>query len=194
MKALAITAISSGFAQANIVTNGNFENGTAGWNMQGFGIYETWGVGGSKAVVTGCISHNCVSTLGHGAFFKQMLNTTAGKSYNLSFFVGESGYPTSEMSIFWNGSLVADILNPANLTIDFLTNKSMIKFSFNNLLASGNTTALEIHGRQDPAGISFDEISVVASTNDVPEPASIALMGIAIAGLGVARRKMKRSL
>ncbi len=182
-----MAALGMGAAHANIVTNGDFENGTTGWSMT-MGLGNSWGVGASTAALTGCVGHACVSTLGSGAFFQQNLATTAGQTYNLSFFVGENAGATSELSVFWNGSLIADILNPANNTLDFNTNPGMIEFTFNNLLATGSSTSLEIHGRQDPAGISFDNVSVVAA-NNVPEPASLALVGLGLAGLGAARRR-----
>lgn len=183
--AVSLTVV--GFAaNANLVTNGDFEAGSTGWSLT-VSIGPTWGVGGSRAANTGCIGQGCVSTLGSGAFIEQTLTTLPGQSYNLSFWVGEAGGPTSEMSVFWDGILVADIVNPANNTLDFVTNPGMVQFTFNNLLATGAATSLEIHGRQVTGAISFDNVSVERA-NAAPEPASLALMALGLAGLAGVRR------
>lgn len=190
MSLIVMSALGMGVAHANIVTNGDFESGGAGWVSNGFFFSGGLGVGGSIAAGTACVFPSCVSDFGSGAFIEQNLGTVAGQTYNLSFWVGETSGPTSELSVFWNGSLVADILNPANYTLDFGTNPGMIQFNFNNLLAAGSSTSLEIHGRQGPGIISFDNVSVVA-TNNVPEPASLAIIGLGLASLGAARRRKK---
>lgn len=174
-------------AMANLVTNGDFSAGSTGW-VSTMSIPSGWGANGSAAMETGCVGHGCVTTLGNGAYFGQSIATSADSTYTLSFLVGENGGPTSEFTVFWNGVMVADVLNPANNTLDFVTNPNMVLYSF-NLLATGASTAFEIHGRQDPKYISFDNISVTALTNNVPEPASLALVGLGLAGIAASRRR-----
>ncbi len=174
---LAVVFAASTANAQNIVQNGDFENGSANWTMTNFGIY---GFGGSNTAGTGCVSNGCVSTQGQGAFISQSLATDVGTSYSLSFAVGEDSGPTSEMSIFWNGVLVADVVNPAN--------NSTVTFTYDNLVATGTSTVLEVHGRQDPAGIYFDNFAVTAA---VPEPSSYAMLfaGLGLMGLIARRRK-----
>lgn len=178
-------------ALANIVSNPGFENGSAGWTFLGFEVDPFYANSGTNSAGTGCVGHECVSTRGTGAFISQALSTVAGQNYNLSFFVGENAGPTSEFSVFFNGVQVADVLNPANYSLSE-DGSTFIQFSFSNLLATTSSTLLEIHGRQDPAGIYFDDVSVTASggrPSNVPEPAPLALLGVGLVGFIAARRK-----
>jgi hypothetical protein len=187
-----LLATSSAFALPNLVANPGFENSYADWSFIGMGLGGSyWAHSGNNSVATGCVGHGCVDSLGSGSFVGQTLNTTAGTSYDLSFWVGENTGATSEMSVFWNGAMIADILNPAN---NSLNTSGMLQYTFSGLLATSSLTGLEVHGRQDPGGIGFDDFSVTASQApaDVPEPASAAIL---LTGLGMmgflARRKQR---
>ena len=100
--ALSAAAMSS--AMANLVNNGDFEAGAAGWTTPDFFLVTTssYAHSGNNSIGTGCIGHTCVSTLGSGVYFGQAITTTAGGLYDLSFWVGEDDGPTSEFSVFWD--------------------------------------------------------------------------------------------
>lgn len=138
--------------------------------------------------VTGCVSHSCVVP-GYfsGQGYLGAAPTVAGDFYTMTFGVSEKSGPTSEMSIYWNGSLVADVLNPANYSYP-----TPVNFTFNNLFATSSSTNFAIYGRQDPAVIYFSDLSITAS-NNVPEPESLVLVGLGLAGLGFMRRKAKKA-
>jgi len=179
--AVTLCAASSTMAQ-NIVQNSGFEDGLANWTTGNMYVEPNdYAHTGSSIAGSTCVGHSCVNTQGSGAYIAQTLNTVAGSSYNLGLWVSEAGYATSEMAIYWNGALVANVVNPANN--NYL---NWVQFNYNNLVATGSATVLEIHGRHDPAAIFFDDISVTAA---VPEPSSYAML---MAGLGALSLIAKR--
>ena len=92
--------------------------------------------------------------------------------------MGESEGPPSEFSVFWNGNPIpiADVLNPANSTFP----GPFVMFDYGGLLATGDSTVLQIHGAQGPGHIYFDDVSVSA----VPEPSTWAMLLLGFAGIG----------
>jgi PEP-CTERM motif len=187
----ALAVLWPAIASANIVADPSFELNNGSWAISGFGITPFFPHSGANSIGTGCVGHSCVSTLNAGAYFQQTLATTAGQTYDLGFFVGENGGPTSEFSVFWNGILVSDVFNAENNSFP-----SMGQVSIAGLLATGNSTVLQIHGRQDPARIYFDDVSVNATVGAVPEPSTWAMMILGFAGVGFMayRRKSKPAL
>ena len=171
-------------ASANIVADPGFELNNGSWSTVDFAIITTpssndvpsYANSGLNSMATGCPNHGCVATIDQDAYFQQTLATTAGQTYELSFFVGESEGPPSEFSVFWNGNPIpiADVVNPANATFP----GPFVMFDYSGLLATGDSTVLQIHGVQDPGHIYFDDISVSA----VPEPSTWAMMLLGFAG------------
>jgi hypothetical protein len=116
------------------------------------------------------------------------LSTIAGESYDLSFWVTEDGGPTSELSVFWDGIQVADVLNPNNNG-----NTAWKQFSYSALLASSNSTVLEVHGEQVPSAIYFDDFSADVTA---PEPGTFEIAGLGallvVLGRCIGGRRAKR--
>jgi hypothetical protein len=177
-------AFSAVCSATNIVQNPGFESGTANWTFSGWNTTSSPVHSGTQSADTGCVGSACVVP-GSGAFISQSLGTVTGQNYDLSFWVTESGGPTSEILVRWNGSTVADILNPNNNGAN-----NWRQLSFTNLAATSTSTLLEVYGRQDPAGIYVDDFIVdssVAST--VPEPGTFLLAGLALAAVSTLRRR-----
>jgi hypothetical protein len=101
--------------------------------------------------------------------------------------VAEIGGPTSEVTVWWGNTEVADFVNPANNT---LLTRDWQELTVTGLAATDPTTVLQIHARQDQGGIYFDDFSVDVATA-VPEPATWAtmLLGFLSVGFLVYRRK-----
>jgi hypothetical protein len=178
---LLMTLIAAVCSAGNIFVNPSFESGLDSWSSNGFGAYNDMAHSGDYSAATGCVGSGCMDQT-NGAYIRQTLPTVAGQYYTLSFWVTESYGPTSEMAIYWNGSLVQDILNPNNNG----GNAGWIQYTFSDLYAASNSTVLQVNGRQDPAGIFFDDF--YADVSGVPEPATFGFVGLALALLAIGVR------
>lgn len=170
--AAAAAALVCGSATAqNLVVNGGFENGYAGWTAQNFmilnyGDYAYPTHSGTWSAATGCVSPTALQY----CYLSQMLNTQAGSAYTLSFWVDN------------------DYANPGTVNFDGL---SWAQVTYTGLIASSGSTELALYGRNDPAAMFFDDVSVTAQ-GSAPEPASWAMMlgGFGLLGGAIrARRK-----
>lgn len=162
----------------NLVQNPGFESGFVNWTENIFSLYAPPQVNsGQSAADTGCVGENCIAPIG-GAYIQQALNTAAGATYNLSFYVAENSGPAAEMAVYWNGSLLADVMNPAsNACIGVWSICHFVQYTYTGLLATSDVTMLRINGRQDPGYMIFDDFSVTLATSlPTAEPASAVLL------------------
>jgi hypothetical protein len=168
---------------ANIVTNPGFESGTTGWTFGTNFFVSSPGNAGSSSAQTGCVGTAALSD--PNCEISQILTTAPGAMYNLSFFVTENDGPVSEMVIDWDGTQIADVVNPNNCnSCGGVGNSPWLQFTFNNLLASTGSTLLQVFGRDDPNTIYFTDFDVEQQpAGGVPEPASFYVVGASLAGL-----------
>ncbi len=186
---------------SNIVLNSSFEDGDTPWvfgydwinNPYGYlGLART----GDWAATTGCVGEACLTA----DALAQTLATTPGAYYDLNFWVAESWVEgPSALRVIWDGTEVATLVNPANNTCVYdyendLYDCDWIQFSFNNLLASGSSTLLELFGRNDPDYLYVDDVSVTLSEaviNPVPEPATVLLVTLGLGGVLMSRHRRR---
>ena len=193
---LSMVGLSAG--ATNIVLNPGFDQGSEHWESKRFylGAAPKWTRLGPGMAGTSCAGFYCTSALTVGAYIRQLLPTIAGAQYDLSFWVGSLKGGNGRYSVFWDGAMIDGV--------HLVDSGPMTLVSFSGLYAGANATLLEVHGRNDPYYISFDDFSVVASAplagfaaapvepaqeNDVPEPAVYALVLAGLALVGLFRRR-----
>ena len=193
-------ACSASIANANLITNGSFEDNhvnygkwnwfTAdnvnGWNGSNI---EIWNHLQGEAAFDGqqfaeLNSHGRSST-GYSIF--QEFNTVAGQTYDLSFAYQARVNSANEVfsaSIFDINGLIKEWIQDDHTTSGW----SVMSDSF---VARDDVTRLQftaITPQFHTYGNFIDDIRVVTQ---VDEPASLALLGLGIAGLIATRRKLK---
>jgi hypothetical protein len=175
-------------ARANIVTNGNFSSGSAGWT------YSTWSFGdrgdfdgNTNYADTGCVNLPCITGgVTSGAYLYQDLPTVAGDSYTLSFEYTPDGGTFNELEVLFGGAVVDTIVNAPNT--------DYVLYTYIGLVATSTSTQLAFLGRQDPAFDRLTNVDVEGSSSGsaTPEPSSLYLLGTGLAGLaGLLRRKLR---
>ena len=162
----------------NLVTNGDFETGSlSDWNESG-----APGTGVDPvALHTGGFGV-LAAAAGSLGFIDQTLATTFGASYIINIWVANINGPgdtPNELRVDWG----------ANIGVIDLVNLGFSEYTLYSaeVTAAGSSTILTIGSRNDPSSLFFDDISV--TEEQVPEPASLALFGISLAGLRYARRR-----
>ncbi len=186
---LALFAFATGalaHASSNLVTNGSFETGDfTGWTLSGdtalTGVCDVSTCPGNFAPQDGNYAAY-FGPVGDNASLSQMIPTTPGDTYTLSFYLAN---PVGGTPNYFNVTFGNSSFSFTNFGVAF----GWQQFTMTTL-ATSDQTNLSFTFRNDPAYWFLDNVSVTQGTT--PEPGTLALFGSGVLALaGIARRKFR---
>jgi hypothetical protein len=197
--ALALS-LSAQAAPVNLLVNGGFEatpvaNGS--WvnvpSIPGWAVVEGPGTGfevrnGAEGLAHGGNNFIELDTNGNTTIEQLLNDLTPGASYVLDFWysprIGQSS-STNGIRVLWDGAIVN-----GNITGNGGNANDWTEYSFTLVAQSGvNSLRFSAQGKSDSLGGNLDDVSL--SAKPLPEPASLALVGLAVGAAGLARRRQR---
>jgi hypothetical protein len=157
-------------ASADLVFNGSFETGDfTGWILSGNPIPGTVD---TKNPHSGLYAADLIAQ-GSPSFMEQLLATTPGAAYDLTYFLAVSEPFLAVSEPFISGATVEFVAQVNGVPVFDESNippQPYTRYSF-PFIATGPSTDLKFGFSNDPGAFFLDDISV----NAVPEPSSVWL-------------------
>jgi hypothetical protein len=162
-------------ARAELIVNGGFETGNfSGWSVSPSD--DPFISVGSDNPHSGRFAAD-LGTIGELGHISQSFADTPGQALTVSFWFASDGEQPNELRARFDGITRFDEINGGP--------HGYVQESF-AVVATGHDT-LTFDERNDPGFLNLDDVSVAARA--IPEPTSLSLLGAALIGLGIARRR-----
>ncbi len=184
-------------AHAGLITNGTFTSaGTpslAGWTASALGVGATSEAGFSSCCGGINAGSSDLAQFGggqtSGGTLSQSFATVVGRTYKLSFLYGSFGDNEPQSLAISVGNLSTSITDSTGSS-DFHTLFNSEDFTFTALATTSTLTFRDTSTSGSSADGLMENVGVAATS--VPEPASMALLGLGLASLYGTRRRARR--